>query len=96
VAYVLGVVLLISYDLNGHERPSSYQRVADLIERHAIDFKRPLYSQWLVDTTESADTWVDRLRTVIDENDFLLIVQMKRPYQGWLPRPIWDWLNNRI
>jgi hypothetical protein len=44
------VVLLVSYDLNGRERPSSYSAVRQVIEPNAIDYRRPLYSQWFVET----------------------------------------------
>jgi hypothetical protein len=39
------MVLLISYDLNGHERPSAYADIRRVIEREATDFRRALYSQ---------------------------------------------------
>lgn len=42
------MVLLISYDLNGKERPSSYADVKGFIEANAISWARPLYSQWFV------------------------------------------------
>jgi hypothetical protein len=45
------MVLLISYDLNGRERPSSYTKVKNYIEQHATSSIRPLYSQWFVETT---------------------------------------------
>lgn len=90
------MVLLISYDLNQHERPRSYEQVRQLIEANAVSWQKPLYSQWLVETNEGADAWSARIRAVLDENDYLLVVQVRRPYQGWLPRGIWDWLNARM
>jgi hypothetical protein len=91
------MVLLISYDLVGQERPASYAAVKAYIEKHAISFKRPLYSQWLVETTSSPDQWVEALRKnkLIDKNDRLFVCQVRRPYQGLLTEEIWNWLNAR-
>lgn len=47
------MVLLISYDLNGHECPSCYGAVRRLIESRATASRRPLYSQWWVETNDS-------------------------------------------
>jgi hypothetical protein len=46
------MVLLISFDLNNHERPSSYAAVRAVIERHAASARKPLYSPWLVETAD--------------------------------------------
>lgn len=53
------MILLVSYDLNGHERPSAYTAVRDRIESHAISAKKPLYSQWLIETHDSPAQWRD-------------------------------------
>jgi hypothetical protein len=90
------VVLLISYDLNGHERPASYARVREIIERKAIDSRRPLYSQWLVETNETAQAWSDALTPAFDRDDKLLVSRIQQPYQGWLPTDVWDWLRPRV
>jgi hypothetical protein len=90
------VVHLISYDLNGHERPAAYEAVRQVIESAARDFRRPLRSQWLVNTAESADAWAHRLYPVLDADDRLLICEVTSPNQGWLPEDIWLWLNARV
>jgi hypothetical protein len=87
---------MISYDLNGHERPSAYRRVKAAIEGGAISFRRPLYSQWFVETHESPGTWNQRLAGTFDADDMLFICEVTEPTQGWLPRETWDWLNARI
>lgn len=89
------MVLLISYDLNGRERPSSYLAVKQAIESSAISFRKPLYSQWLVETNDSADRWADMLLDVIDADDNLLVVRIRWPYGGWLNESIWTWLSTR-
>lgn len=92
------MVLLISYDLNGHERPSSYTRVKNYIEKHATSSMRPLYSQWFVQTSSTPQQWASALQdnNLIDANDQLFICKVARPYQGLLTEKQWDWLNPRI
>jgi hypothetical protein len=90
------VVLLISYDLNGSERPKTYTAVADAIKKGAASWRRPLYSQWWVETTSTPDQWVDYLKSLLDSNDRLLVTQMRTPYQGWLSKDDWSWLNSRL
>jgi hypothetical protein len=90
------MVLLISYDLDGHERPSAYAAVKKRIEEGATSFRRPLYSQWLVETASLPDQWFEHLKPVIDENDRLLIVRVQRPYAGWLDKEIWEWQSTRV
>jgi hypothetical protein len=46
-----------------------------------------------VKTSESVDTWVDRLQEVTDRSDRLFVLQVKRPYQGLLTDKQWEWLN---
>lgn len=90
------MVYLISYDLNGHERPAAYAAVKKMIEEKSISWAKPLYSQWFVETNDTVDTWSDRMKAVTDANDNWFIVKIQRPYQGWLSQKIWDWLNARV
>ena len=92
------MVLMVSYDLNGRERPSSYEAVKAYLEKYSISWARPLYSQWFIETTSSPEAWVTALRDneLIDSGDCLFICQVRRPYQGWLSEEVWSWLNPRI
>lgn len=94
------MVLLISYDLNGHERPAAYARVKKLIETGAGagNFVKPLYSQWLVDTQGTATTWREYLQQTggIDSNDRLLVTEVTRNWDGWLDQTVIDWVAARV
>lgn len=89
-------VLMISYDLNGHERPAAYAAVKEMIENNSTSSKRPLYSQWFVETADSVDTWHGRMKDVTDDNDKWFINQVTDPKQGWFAKDVWDWLNARM
>ena len=92
------MVLLISYDLNGHERPSAYAAIKSAIETKSISRIRPLYSQWFVTTNDSPATWANYLKSsrVVDGNDRLFITRVTSGYQGWLTKEDWAWLNSQV
>lgn len=90
------MILLISYDLNGHERPDAYRKIHGLIESNAIEYKKPMYSQWFVRTNKTPQDWTTILSPAIDKNDNLFILEVHRPYQGTLSPTIWPWLRDRI
>lgn len=55
-----------------------------------------LQSTWIVATPESAIEVWNRLATTIDANDFLLIIEVRANYQGWLPKEAWDWIAANV
>lgn len=90
------MVHLISYDLLSAERPAAYEDIRTLVETNAKSFRKPLYSQWLVESDYTPKEWFELLDPVIDEGDRVLIVRVQSPYWGWLPKDIWDWLDRRL
>jgi hypothetical protein len=88
-----GMLLLISYDLDTVDRPPRYEAIKTTIEGAATEFRRPLYSQWLVVTNEGVDEWGTRLRPFLSPEDRLLIVRITGRSNGWLPEDLWTWIN---
>lgn len=88
-------VLMISYDLNGNERPASYEQVRKMVEENAISAVKPLYSQWFVETEDDIEVWQQRMKEVTDKSDRWFIHPVTRPRKGWLGSSIWEWLNAR-
>lgn len=90
------MLLLISYDLSTSDRPPAYEAIKATIEAASGGrCRRPLYSQWLVDTEESVDTWVERLQGHLSPADRLLVVRVQGRTNGWLPSEDWTWINAR-
>ena len=86
------MILLISYDLNkpGQDYTPLYEEIKSYgTWWHHLD------STWLVDTNETPNQCVERLRKHMDNNDNLLVIEVCKNYQGWLPKNAWDWLNAR-
>lgn len=91
------MVLLVSHDLNRHERPGAYQKIAEIIQNRARSVYRPLYSQWCVETDHSPAQWYEFLKPALDRDDGLFIVEIRRgSYYGWLSRDVWEWLELRV
>jgi hypothetical protein len=92
------MVLLISYDLNGRERPAAYARVKKYIEDHSDGSIKPLYSQWFVRTEYTPEAWVDALRDngIVDSNDSLFVCKVTNPNQGQLLQKHWAWLRANL
>ena len=92
------MVMLISYDLNKHERPSAYAAVEKIIKDTVgqTNYIKALYSQWLVDSTISASTWSEKMKSVTDKDDMWLIVPITGNHSGWLNTNVVDWLNSRV
>lgn len=88
---------LITYDL---KRPGqNYSDLYDAIKSEG-DWQHPLESIWAVKTgtSVSARTLYKRLRSYIDEKDYLFIVEITdQDRQGWLAKSFWTWLkeNNK-
>lgn len=90
------MVLVISYDLNGRERPSAYAAVKTASKRDAISTGSLSTRSGLVETNSGPDACVDMLKPVMDANDILLVVQVRRPIKGFLTKSLWDSLNARL
>lgn len=86
------MVYLITYDLNksGQNYDGLYKSIKKLgLWWHHLD------SNWLVETTYSAEQIAATLRKAIDENDNLLVIRVYDDYAGQLTKKAWDWINKR-
>jgi hypothetical protein len=89
------VIIMLSYDLNGHERPNSYTAVKEMIEEHAIASIKALYSQWLIETSDAVAVWDARMKGVTDADDRWIIDLVTSSRAGWLNKSVWTWLKER-
>jgi hypothetical protein len=86
-------VYCVAYDLNnpGQNYSELYREL-----RNSSGFWHELESIWLISTFENAQQLSNRLLKHIDQNDRLLVLNVNRDFQGWLPNDAWTWLNNHI
>lgn len=86
------MMLLISYDLNspGQDYSSLHEEI-----KKAGKWWHYLESTWIISTHYGPNDLASRLRQHLDDNDYLLIIEVCKNYQGWLPDDAWEWLNEQ-
>lgn len=83
-------VYLVTYDLKkfGKDYTGLYTAL-----KSSYNWWHQLDSTWLVATNESLVQVWNRIAPHLDLNDIALVIEVKRNYQGWLPKDAWDWIN---
>jgi hypothetical protein len=87
--------VLIAYDLNSPGQ--TYDKLIEKIESYGT-YAKVLKSTWIVAGPQlSAQGVSDALHRIIDANDTLFCVEIDgKARQGWLPKPIWDWMREVV
>lgn len=92
------MIYLIAYDLN--QPGQNHEAVDNLIQSTWSNGAaiRILQSTWLVESNLSAQQVYDKVRTVMDENDFIMVSKVDTSayangysYAGWLPKVACNW-----
>ena len=86
-------VLLVCYDL---KKPIKDYPGMQKALKNANSWWHYLDSTWLLKTKLSPEQWIDKLRPHFDQNDYLLVIEVKDNYQGWLPKKAWDWIHKNL
>lgn len=86
------MILLITYDLMSPGQ--KYEPLHEAI-KSAGTWWHHLESTWLVETNLTPKQWYEKLAPFLDQNDNILIIEVKQNYWGWLPQKAWDWINQR-
>jgi CRISPR/Cas system-associated endoribonuclease Cas2 len=84
---------VIAYDLN---RETNRPRMAKKIKDTYGNWARLSESCYAVDTSDSADAIFAKLKPLIDSNDNLYVVGLKRPWNGFGPKDVNDWLDDNL
>ena len=87
------MILLVTYDL---KKPGKDYTALYNVLKTAPSWWHYLESTWLLHTNETPNAWSDKIRTVIDQNDNFMVIDITRqPRQGWMPKDAWAWINER-
>lgn len=86
-------VYCVSYDLN--KAGQNYNALYSELKK-SPGYCHPLDSTWLVWTSESAQQLSDRLRSHLDNNDYLLVIRVTDDFSGWLPQSTWEWIYQHV
>lgn len=88
-------VLLVTYDLNKEGKSKvDYDKFYKL--RNSYDWARLSESSYAFNTTESPETVYNKLKPVIDANDHIYVITLKRPYTGFGPQDVNNWLEKNL
>jgi hypothetical protein len=55
-----------------------------------------LESTWLIQTSENPTQIWNRIVKHINNNDRVLIIEVRNNIQGWLSQDAWDWINQNV
>ena len=89
------MVYLISYDLNktGQDYNSLYEAIKNSstgVWFHYLD------STWIIKSYLSIQQVSDNIKSKMDDNDSLLVIEVKNNYYGWLPKDAWEYLRTDV
>lgn len=85
-------VYAITYDL--HAPQQDYDKLHDSIKSLGAYSKR-FDSFWLVDSSLEASEIRDKIKLVVDSNDKILVIEVKKHWASWnLPEGGAEWLKS--
>lgn len=88
---------LISYDLGIPEKRADYFTLADHLKTSYSIWARPVKSVWLIKSKKSARQIKDEIKSVLDENDKLIVIEVKGHWATRLiSTKITDWMKKNI
>jgi hypothetical protein len=83
------MILIVSYDLKSAR---DYTTFYESLKAQG-SWWHYLASTWLISTDKSPAQVAEAVRPYIEPTDFLLVTEMGKTYQGYLPKPAWDWIE---
>jgi hypothetical protein len=86
-------VLLITYDLRTPGR--DYKPFYEVLKQQGA-WWHYIPSSWLVATTKSVQDVYTALGQHLSQQDFILVVPVRKPAFGYLPKGAWDWINANV
>lgn len=84
---------VITYDLS---KPiANYEKVFETIKSfgNSIRFQK---SVWIVKTSYSPSQMYDKLKSVLDADDYIFICELQNHYYGWAEEDNWTYLKDKI
>ncbi|WP_324007415.1 hypothetical protein [Aeromonas dhakensis] len=85
-------VLLVTYDLN--KPGKDYNDLLKIIKSYA--WARLSESSYAIKTDQSPQQVFDKLKPFLDQNDNLYVINLKKPYAGFGPKDVNEWLDNSL
>ncbi|MFA6550818.1 MAG: hypothetical protein WCT36_05730 [Candidatus Gracilibacteria bacterium] len=87
----------MSYDLGVPETHSDYARLSEHLKSLYITWARPVKSVWIVKSDKDAGAIRDEIKTVLDSNDKLIVVEVSGNWGTYnVDKEVTDWMKNNI
>ena len=84
---------IVTYDLNRETvRPKIVQAIKDAVAKWA----KLSESSYAVTTSLTAEGLYDKLTPLLDSNDQIYIITLKKPWYGFGPKRVNDWLDENL
>jgi hypothetical protein len=87
-------VLLITYDLNRERTGGDREGLLKYIKSH--NWARLSESSYAVVSNLSPQSVTDEARKFLDLDDNIYVLNLKRPYWGWGPQEVNEWLQGNL
>jgi hypothetical protein len=85
-------VLLVTYDLN-----TPGKDYHDLLKKiKSYSWARLSESSYTISTNADPQAVFDQLKRYLDRNDNIYIITLKKPYAGYGPQDVNDWLEKNL
>ena len=92
-AFKINQVLIVTYDL---KTPGwNYTPFYEALKAQG-QWWHYLTSTWLIATGKTPNDVYNALGPHISKADSVLILPVKKPAFGWLPKEAWDWINSNV
>lgn len=92
------MIYLISYEVN--ELLYDYSPLIETIKQIGSSYQHPMKSLWFVSADNTTtDEIVSKIRSQFKSNTdtvFVTAITKQTPYQGWLSKLFWSWINGNI
>ena len=85
------MIYIVAYDLN-----NEVKRPKIVTEVKATAWARLSESSYAIDTPERPSQVLARFRKHLDNDDNLYVITLTRPWSGWGPKSMNDWLRQRL
>ncbi len=85
-------VVMVTYDLN-----APGQKHAELLGKiKEYPWAKLSESSYAIKTTSTPQSVFDSLKPYIDDSDNLYVILLKKPYAGFGPKEVNDWLEGNL
>ena len=89
-------VYMITYDLN--DKGQKYEEVIKAIKESSFNNTWCSFwkSSWLIKSTMTSSEIQNKIQPYLDNNDDLIVIEVKNNYQGWMTDEEWKYIRDNI